>query len=500
MSPATARSVTPANSQLTVQLFPAALTLSAGELATVNVAISNTTSSPVRVIGIDLRVPAGVAAGHVPPPGAIRPVRAGGFDLTTFTLRGLRGIEPGEVDVLLEVRPCPQGPVRLITGSLRLTAGTASQRPQAAFLSFPSRLDDGQSGTAVLSISNPTSFTFKQVSVAAVNSEDVTLQPIVHAEPPFVPCPASGAQAPGLVGCLAALAPGATAVLSLQVTASSQVQTGTQHVAVVVASQADASGTPISSTVIATTPVQVTIFGVDALSPFGLGTLFVLPGLLTVLSFLVLTRYVYPRSKELPSTVKFTDPNTLLFVVPPAALAYLLVWLIWGINLKNQAGTVDVVILFGLGVGLGFAVWLAVALSYYGHIGRKQFRVSDSPGRVLRRLETRHARLTLPKIESGQLPYWCLSDGAEEKLAACPQVVYVFIGAAAAQNSEQLRKNFRDALGVGDIRAIRNAARRRRVRLRWQRAGGVTLLDRSAVQWKNEEKRLISEDGLGEDE
>lgn len=494
VSPAMARSAAPANGQITVRLFPAALTLSAGELATVSLAISNTTSSRAQVIGVDLRVPAGVAAGHIPRPGAIRPVPPGGFDLVTFTLRGLPGIESGEVDVLLELRKCSPDPGQLIADSLRLTAGTASQLPHAAFLSFPGKLDDGQSATAVVSISNPTSFTFKHVSVAAVNSENVTLHPIVRAEPPFVPCRASGAQGAALVGCLSALPPGATAVLYLQVTASSQVQTGTQRVAVIVASQTDASGAPITSTVTATTPVQVTIFGVDVLSPFGLGTLFVLPGLLTVLSFLLLTRYVYPRSKQLPSTVQFTDPNTLLFVVPPAALAYLLVWLIWGINLKNQAGTVDVVILFGLGVGLGFAVWLAVALPYYFHIGRKQFRVSDSPSRVLWRLKKRQARLTLPKMESGQLPYWCLSDGAEEKLAACPQVLYAFIGAAAAPNSEKLRTNFRDALADDDIRTIRKAARRRRVRLRWARAGGVTFLDRSAVQWKSEEKRLIRQD------
>jgi hypothetical protein len=500
-SPGTARAVTAPNGQVTVQLLPGVLTLSAGELATVTLAISNTTTSPVRVTAVDLRVPAGVAGEHFPAPDAIHLVPAGGFDLATFMLRGLPGIEAGEVDVLLEVRTLSPGPGRLLTGSLSLTAGTASQLPQAAFLSFPDKLDDGQSATAVVSVSNPTPFTFKHVSVSAVNSENVMLHPIVHAEPPFAPCPASGAQGPPLVGCLATLAPGATAVLYLQVTASSRVQTGTQRVAVIVASQTGASGAPITSTVTATTSVQVTIFGVDALSPFGLGTLFVLPGLLTVLSFLLLTRYVYPRSKELPSTVQFTDPTTLLFVVPPAAFAYLLVWLIWGINLKNQAGTVDVVILFGLGVGLGLAVWLAVALSYYSHTGRKQFRVSDAPAKVLRRLEARHARLTLPKIASGPLSYWCLSDGAEEKLAACPQVMYTFIGAAAAEDAGKLREDFRTALHDGDISAIRKTARHRHVRLRWQRAGGVTLLDRSSVQWKSEEKPLIREDDdLGDEE
>ena len=412
----------------------------------------------------------------------------------TFTLRGFPGIESGQVDVLLRVRKCSPGPGRLIAGSLRLTAGTASQLPHAAFLSFPGKLDDGQSGTAVVSISNPTSFTFKHVSVTAVNSENVTLHRIVRAEPPFVPCHGPGTQGPALVGCLSALAPGATAVLYLQVTASSQVQTGTQHVAVVVTTQTDVSGAPITSTVTVATPVQVTIFGVDVLSPFGLGTLFVLPGLLTVLSFLLLTRYVYPRSKELPSTVQFTDPNTLLFIVPPAALAYLLVWLIWGINLKNQAGTVDVVILFVLGVGLGFAVWLTVALSYYGHVGRKQFQVSDSPGRVLQRLDARRAPLALRKIESDSLPYWCLSGGAEEKLAACPRVLYAFSGAAAAAKSGQLRTNFRTAIEGGDIHAIRKFVRRRRVRLSWERVGGVTLLDRSAVQLRSEEKPLIKQD------
>jgi hypothetical protein len=491
-----ARSATAPGGHVTLQLLPADLTLSAGELATVDLAISNTTTSAVRVTAVDVRVPAGVTAEHVPSAAAIGRIPAGGFDLATFALRGLPGIEDGEVSVLVEVCTSSPGPGQLITGSLTLTAGTASHLPRVAFLSFPGKLNDGQSAKAAVGISNPTPFTFEQVRVAAVNSQNVILRPIVHAEPPFVPCPAVGAEGARLVGCLAALAPGDTAVLYLQVTASSRVQTGTQRVAVVVAGQTDAPEAPVTSTVTATTSVQVTIFGVDALSPLGLGTLFVLPGLLTVLSFLLLARYVYPRTKELPDTVQFTDPRTLLFVVPPAALAYLLVWLIWGINLTNQAGTADVVILFGLGMGLGFAMWLAVALSYYRHSGRKQFRASDSPAKVLRRLETRHARLALPGITSGPLSYRYLSDGADGKLVACPQARYAFTAAAG----EQVRQRFRQALADSDIGAVRSAVRRKHVRLRWQRAPGVALLDRSAVQWQAEEGPLITEDDPGDEE
>ena len=430
--------------------------------------------------------------GKCPITGFYRADPAGGFVLASFTLRAGLGIENGEVDVLLQFRSGSPGwetAEQLVTGSLTLTAGTARQVPQAAFLSFPDKLNDGQSVRAAVSISNPTPFPVRQIQVAAVDSEDVTLSQVAPAEPPFVACPAGTAQGNTLVGCLGTLAPGATAVLYLQVTASSRVQTGTQHVAVVVTSQISTSADPVASTVVATTPVQVTIFGVDALSPFGLGTLFVLPGIVTALVFLLLARYVYPRRKELPESLQFTDARTMLLVVPPAALAYLLVWAFWSVNLTDQAGTEDVILLFGLGIGLGVIVWAAVAVIYYERSGRKQFTVTDTPDKVLQRLQARGARLVMPVVASGNVPYRYLSDGPSGQLVACPPVTYAVTDNADAEAGHR----FRVALDANDIDAVRREFHHGNVSLNWQRQSGVTLLDRSTVQMQDPERLIPRE-------
>ena len=344
-------------------------------------------------------------------------------------------------------------------------------------MSFPDKLNDGQSVTAAVSISNSSPFAFRQVQVTAVDSEDLTLGPVTPPRPPFAACPPASASGSTLVGCLATLAPGTTAVLYLKVTASSRVQTGTQHVAVVVTGQTGPSGDPVTATTVATTSAQVAIFGVDALSPFGLGTLFVLPGLVAALVFLLLARYVYPKGQEMPETVQFTDARTLVFVVPPAALAYLLVWAVWGVNLTNQAGTQDVVVLFTLGAGIGFLAWAIVAAIFFERTGRKQFTVSDSPVKVLRRLKAREAGLEVPVAVSEDLRYRYLSNGPGGQSYVCPPIGYWFPD--DADNNDKTR--FRNALSRNRIGDVLSEVRAGHVRLRWQ-GTGVTLLDRSKVQ------------------
>ena len=337
---------------------------SAGELATVDLAISNTTSVPVRVTAVDIRTPVQVMTENVPSPDSIGTIPAGGFVLASFTLKAGLGLDNGEVDILLQYRCASSDQAmarQLVTGSLTLTAGPATPEPQVAFLSFPDKLNDGQSVTAAVSISNPAPFPLTQVRVTAVDSEDVTLRQVAPVPSPFVACPAVTAAGTSLVGCLGTLAPGATVVLYLQVRVSSRVQTGTQRVAVIVASQTQTPADPVASTVVAATPVQVTIFGVDALSPFGLATLFVLPGIVTVLVFLLLARYVYPRRQGAPRIrVVHRRPHPGLRRSArrpglPAGVDLL------GLNLTNQAGTGDVVLLFVVGTGLGFIAWGVVA-------------------------------------------------------------------------------------------------------------------------------------------
>lgn len=464
-----------AGGAVTVQLLPAALTMSPGETVTVDMLIANTTAAAVHVISVDITGPANVDPGSFPPPDSIGPIPAGGSVTSHFQLQAWPGIESGSVTVLLDIRNGSPGAAgQFVTGSLTLTAGTVSAAPTAAFVSFPDTINDGQSITAAVSIANPSPFTLRQIQITAVDSENLSLHPVTPAVRPFAACPRARAAAGPLVGCLPSLPPGTTAVLDLTVSASSRVQTGTQHVAVLVTGQAG----PVTSTVVATTSAQVAIFGVDALSPFGLGTLFVLPGVVAVLVFLLLARWVYPRSKELPDAVKFTDPSTLIFVVPLAAAAYLVVWAVWGVNLTRQAGTGDVLTLFVLGAGIGALAWLSAARVYYLSSGRKQFTVSDNERKVLQRLADRHGRLVMPEVVSGALHYRYLADGPTGKLFACPPLKYAFAPNLSAQD----RSAFNTALDANDIAAVRRTVDDGGVLIAFVRPSRVSLLDSSAVQ------------------
>jgi hypothetical protein len=464
-----------ASGAVTVQLLPAAVTMSPGETVTVDMLIANTTAAAVHVIAIDIAGPAHAVPGDFPPPDSIGPIPAGGSVMSHFQLQASPGIESGTVTVLADVRNgSPDAVDQFVTGSLTLTAGTLPASPTAAFVSFPDKINDGQSITVAVSIANPSPFTIRQIQVTAVDSENLSLHPVTPVAGPFTACSPASAAGGTLVGCLSSLPPGRTDVLDLTVSASSRVQTGTQHVAVVVTGQAG----PVTSTVVATTSAQVAIFGVDALSPFGLGTLFVLPGLVAVLFFLFLARYVYPKSKELPDTVKFTDASSLIFVVPPAALIYLAVWALLGVNLTKQAGTADVLILFAIGAGFGFAAWAAMAGIYYHRSGRKQFTVSDSAPKVLQRLDIRHGKLVVPEVVSGQLHFRYLADGPSGKLFACPPLKYAF----APGLSNQVRSDFNTAVAGSDFATVRRNVDDGIVTIAFARLSGVTELDRSAVQ------------------
>jgi hypothetical protein len=445
------------------------------------------------VVTVDVNVPAQVVEENVPGPECVGPIRAGGFVTCSFVLLAGAGVENGEVDVLVRYRSGSgrQAADRLVTGSLALTAGHAPPGPQAAFLSFPDKLSDGQSAGAAVSISNPAPFPVDLLRVSVVNSENITLSRDTSAAGPFVACPGgtgtgTGGGA-GPVGCLATLAPGATAVLYLKMTASSRVQTGTQRVSVIISSQTDTSGDPVPSTVVATTPVQVTIFGADALSPWGFGTLFVVPGIVAVLVFLLAARYVYPRSKELPESVQFTDARIMVAVVPLATAAYLLVWEFQGVNLRDGAGTGDAFVLFWLGVGLGAFVWGLMVAIYWWRSGRKQFTVSDRPKKALRRLRARGERLVLPVAASGNVLYRYLSDGPGGQLFTCPPISY----AISPDTSDDDERRFRAALDDGNISAVLRQFRQGKVSLTWQRASGVTLLERSAVEIRDPDRLMV---------
>jgi hypothetical protein len=482
-------------SGITMSVYPGDTTMSPGDTAMVDVVFSNTTNSAVLLQSISVRVPAGVVTVSMPSAASIGAIPPAGFKQTKFSLRALPGVEDGSVDVLAAVKSTASKGVALTQmteGSITLNAGDLSRQPDVTFLSFPEKLNDGQSATAALRISNPTSTTLRHIQVSAVDSQDVQLtSPKLIGKQGLGTC-----QASGTLICVSRLPPGRTAVVSMQAKAAKKVQTGTQHVSVVVQSQ-DSTASDVS-TVTAGTSVQVAIFGVDALSPLGLTSLFILPGLVSVLVFLMFSRFVYPRSKQVPETVSVTDPRMLLFVAPPAAFAYLVVWAAWGINLSQEAGTNDVAILFALGFAIGLLAWAAVATIYYVTVGRKNFKANDQPKTVLGRLEARNARLSLPRIETapaGGPSYQYLCDSGSDKLLACSPIKYSF----APDAEKKARQNFRVALSHDDIGAVRGAVRRKEVRLFWLLPTGVTTIERSAVQFRPEYALLTEGDPDGDE-
>jgi hypothetical protein len=466
---------------LTVQVVPESLTLVPRDKVDLYILLTNSTRSPVTITRVDTlgtpRVAARVEGLAVP-----TVVVAGGSLRTELELRAAPGVEAGNVDVVAEYRSADSGTTRLVTGSVAVKTAPAGT-PEVTLLTLPGRLNDGQEGQAMVRVANPTAFVYRQVSVSALNDDDVD---VIRSGPPgrpFTDCPRAGPR-PGsseALACLDRLMPGEVQLLGIRVRAHKSVRTGKQRVGVVLSGSLYSTATDQSppTTVVATGDVELTVFGVDALSPFGIGTLFVLPGLIAVVVLLLLARSVYPRAPSLPDVIELKDLRALPIIVPLAVVAYLIMWLAWGRDLTQTVSTLDVGLLFVVGFIMGLTVWVLIASLWWWHSGRKVFAVGDSCPKVLTRLRARGARLTLPEFSVHGMRYLYLAPADGGKVLACPAIAYAFT--PRMDNDERGRAAFQEAVGSDDISAVRRAERRGQVTFGWSAPTGVAALNAADV-------------------
>jgi hypothetical protein len=465
---------------LTVQVAPSSLTVEPADVVRVAVLVTNAARVPVRITRVDVSAPPHIAVETASGAVVSGMVPAGGSARGELELRVQWGFQDGEVAMFVEYEPT--GSVRSVhqvaAAAVALKAGHAPAFPEVAFVSAPDKLNDGQVGRAVVRVVNPTPAAYRDITIAALGSDDIELDAVGASSTGACPPP----QVPWHpIACLGRLLPGASALLDVRVRVHSSVRTGKQRIGIAFIGTRDTGpgGEQMpAAVVVGTADVELGVFGVDALSPFGIGTLFVLPGLLAVLVFLLLAR-VYPRTLGLPDTLGLKDLPALPFVVPAAAIAYGIVFWVLGRNLTERVSTFDVALLFVLGLGLGLVVWIVMVAFWQRLSGRKQFSVADSPDKVLKRLGARGARLTLPRFTANNLRYFYLTPGAGGKVLASPQLKYAFT--PKMENDNAGRSVLSKAVGRGDIKAVRRARRRGEITIRWDAPTGVTTFDASDV-------------------
>jgi hypothetical protein len=481
---------TDAGTGVTVQLLPAVVDLQPGDSVPVELLITNSTQAPVEVTAVDVLTPLRMTASDVQP-SAFGVIAPGTTARGEFELRADLGSEKGQVVVLAQVAAQGAAAQWVTSAGLEVTPGEAPTLPEISFLDPPTKLNDGQDQRVTVRIANTTPFAFEDVAVVAPGSDDVQLTLDDAPVQPFTGCSDEppGPQTQRTLACLEQLPAGATHHLDVLVTVDDQVRTGTHRVAIMLVGERSASGgaEQIPSTaVVSTTDIELAVFGVDAISPLGVGTLFVLPGALAVVTFLLLNQ-IYPRAAKLPDTLALTDLRAWPPVVSFAALAYVIAFLVRGRNLTDEVGTSDVVTLFVIGLALGFLVWGVMAVLWHRRIGRKLFTLDDSPEETLERLAARKAGLNLPAGTVSNIPYLYLARGKDGKWLAAPPITYRFLG----QPSDEEKTAFRNAIGRDDAEDVRAAGRRGLVSLQWRVPAGIVSVDESAATLPTQTAPLV---------
>lgn len=456
---------------------PEKLTLAPGDEASVVVTISNPLTVPATVDGIDLIVPPRVTA-TLDGGGERFIVEAGARVTRRVQLTVGKDAPPGTLLLLADVTapaPADSGLTaeRYLAAAVDLSGQERADDLTVTIVSAPTEVSDGQSDAELaILVHNATGFEVKGIELRPIPSMDVHLVPSAGDGA----CPAKAASA-GVITCLDALGPGRAEVVTMALKVDHRVRTGTQKIGVTASAHLDAPGAELVTTTSVTTEVKLSVFGVDALGPLGSTTLFVLPGILAILTFVTFGRLAYPRTSWIPAKVDVTDTKLALLALPVATVVYLLVWWLWGADLTREMSTPDVVLLFVLGVALGFGVWLAFATTYHRAIGRRQFKVGDSPKRVLERLNSGHGSLTCPTVSAIPGTGRLLGPGLAGKVAACSPITFRYT--EAAQDDQAARNKFVADIERDDIAAVvRNVGPL--VTLYW-RAGGVRYFDPAEV-------------------
>lgn len=449
----------------TVLVVPSSVSVVPGDVVQVAVVLDNPTDAPVSVQNMRVVAPPRVSIGAVS--GLPVSLAPGSSRVVTLDVSAGPGVDENSVGIIAEFGGAGDA-TRLATASLSVTPAAASAAPEASFLVFPAKLNDGDSRRATVRVTNPTAVTFTDLRLLAVDSDDAYL--VVSQSSATRDCPADPSGR--LLTCLAELAPGSSHLVDLEVRAHRSVRTGTQQVGVVVvAAGAVTDGATVLPDVstVAMHDVELAVFGVDVLSPFGVGALFLLPGLLAIAVFLAATRWVYPRvTSALPEKVDPKDITQMPVIVLVGVLAYVLVWVFWREDLTRRTSTLAVELLFGLGIGIGIGAWGVVAVLYRQLVGRRRFRPNAEPAQVLQTLARRGEGLAFPSFRTPNNDIYLhlgQTDGLEY---GAPQIAYDL-----AEASEDEELTFTNARRTGDIDTILDLHRTGKVSLDWRTDAGV---------------------------
>lgn len=457
---------------LTVSAVPESLSILPGDKGRGAVVIDNATAVAFVVTGIDVLATPSLRASLK------------GFDLPATIAAGSSVIAHLDVSASTELKDAQVGIAVRFRGASKsspersaTTNFTVSVAPIAAptltFLLAPDALNDGEERVTTVRIDNPSGREFTNLSLAALNGDDVSITLKGKPMEPFAEC----ADGVGMV-CLSRLQPGTSATVNLQTHAASSVRTGSQTVGLVLTSTPGAGLPRVTAT--ATHEVKLAVFGVDALSPFGVGTLFVLPGLLAVVFFL-LGNALYPQTKSLPDQADLKDLRQMPAVVAVSAAAYMIVFALIGSDLTRTVSTKSVALLLAFGAAVGIVAWGVLALFYRSIVGSKIFQLDDSPRQVLRRLVARNTTLELPSFASGGAEYARLGLAADGRVYAAPRIAFRFSDAAQVEAKDDARRELLKKIDRGEIEPVLAAQKEGFLDLHWVEPSGVRTFDEAAA-------------------
>jgi hypothetical protein len=160
-----------------------------------------------------------------------------------------------------------------------------------------------------------------------------------------------------------------------------------------------------------------------------------MPAIVAFVVFLGCNRLIYPRSSWLPSKVDVGNLTWVVVLLPLATLAYLIIWFCAGVDLTKETSTFWVLVLFVIGLSVGFGSWGVFAVGHYRRIGRRQFKPGDSIETVLERMDLNESALSLPFVAgSSEL---VVGQGPGDTVAVTSPAIYAFADSVAPDKQQE---------------------------------------------------------------
>jgi hypothetical protein len=434
----------------TLELGPAELVLGPGEQAEVIVVVRNTGVTTAIVDTFDAGAVSGLTL-VLPDPSALRPIAPGSAASTVLKVVSDAGFLGGSVSIQAIGRAGDAS--FAATAGLKLTIREPDPGLTVTLVGVPDSLSDGEAQAVQVQVTNPSAHVWSDVTLQATGNES-----LCWVESTEVTCPAGNT--PLTLKVADSIQPGGLIQKELVVRAQDRVRAGSQTVSVV--ATAGHKSAPLTQSVgSAEATIKVTIFGIDLLSPFGITSLFLIPGAFAALAFQFVRGLVMSRTGAV-SGVDLKDPGALLFIIPISVLVYLGALVLLNRDLRSHAGTLDALGLFVVGLLIGLLIAGAWWLRWWWVVGRKTFTIKDLPLKVLTRLERRGASLAQPTITIAGTNLQLLGE-TDQRVVACQQITYEFGKNVASDR----RGKFTRAVDGRDLETVIAEVRAKTVTIKW---------------------------------